>query len=157
MPMRARSLVLLAWPFAALAQETDPLLRGFRWRSIGPASQGGRADDIAVVERHPSIIYAGFATGGVWKTINNGVTFTPVFDTYGTHSIGDLALAPSNPNVLYVGTGEANNRQSSSFGDGIYKSTDAGATFTHVGLRETQTIARIVVHPRNPDIVWVAA
>src|SRR5690606_19839295 len=132
-------------------------LRSFRWRSIGPAGQGGRVDDIAVSERDPHTFYIGFATGGLWKTTNNGTTFTPIFDTYGTHSIGDIALAPSNPDIIYIGTGEANNRQSSSFGDGVYKSTDAGRTFTHVGLRETQSIARIVVHPTNPDIVYVAA
>lgn len=138
-------------------QSDDPALRSFRWRVIGPVGQGGRVDDIAAVESNPSIFYVGFATGGLWKTENAGVTVTPIFDTYGTHSIGDIAIAPSNPNLLYVGTGEPNNRQSSSFGEGIYKSTDAGRSFTHVGLRETQTIARIVVHPRNPDIVWVAA
>jgi photosystem II stability/assembly factor-like uncharacterized protein len=135
----------------------DPLLRGFRWRVIGPIQQGGRVDDIAVVESNPSTYYIGFATAGLWKTDNNGTTFQPIFDSYGTHSVGDVAIAQSQPNVLYVGTGEANNRQSSSFGDGVYKSTDAGRTFTHVGLRETQSISRIVVHPTNPDVVWVAA
>ena len=88
---------------------------------------------------------------------NNGTTWEPVFDTYGTGSIGDIAIHPTNPNIVYVGTGEANNRQTSSFGDGIYKSTDGGKTFQHIGLRETQTIARIVIDPRNPDIVYVAA
>src|SRR5687768_3314984 len=113
---------------------TDPMLRRFVWRSIGPASMGGRIDDIAVVETNPSIIYLGFATGGVWKSINNGTTFQPIFDTYSTVSIGDLAIAPSDPNIVWVGTGEPNNRQSSSFGDGIYKSVDAGKTFTRMGL-----------------------
>ena len=138
----------------------DPRLRGFRWRSIGPTGQGGRIDDIAVVETtaaSTSTFYLGFATGGLWKTVNNGITYEPIFDRYSTHSIGDIAIAPSNPNVLYVGTGEPNNRQSSSFGDGMFKSTDAGATFTQIGLRDTQSIARVVVHPKNPDIVWVAA
>lgn len=146
-----------AAPSPALNQATDPLLRDFRWRVIGPVNQGGRVNDIAVVERNPTTFYVGFATGGLWKTTNNGVSFDPLFDTYRTHSIGDLALAPSDPNVLYVGTGEANNRQSSSFGDGVYKSTDGGKTFTSIGLRETQSIARVVVHPRNPDVAWVAA
>ena len=134
-----------------------PLLQGFRWRSIGPVGQGGRVDDIAVHPDNPKIFFVGFATGGLWKTTNNGTTFRPVFDTYGTHSIGALGLAPSNPEILYVGTGEANNRQSSSFGEGMYKSTDGGETFTHIGLRETQSIARVVVHPSDPDTVWVAA
>src|SRR5688500_3422317 len=138
-------------------QSDDPMLRPFRWRSIGPASMGGRIDDIAVVESNPSIYYVGYATSGLWKTVNNGTTFTPIFDTYSTASIGDVAVSQSNPDVVYVGTGEPNNRQSSSFGDGLYKSTDAGRTFTHMGLRETQTISRIVVHPRNANVVWVAA
>ena len=137
-------------------QATDPLLKPFRWRAIGPVGQGGRVDDFAVVETNPSTFYVAFATGGLWKTVNNGTTFEPVFDTYSTGSIGDVAVAPSNPDVVWVGTGEANNRQSSSFGDGIYQSTDGAATFTHMGLRESQTISRIVIHPTNPDVVWVA-
>ena len=94
---------------------------------------GGRVDDIAVVESNPSIIYVGFATGGIWKTTNNGTTWTPIFDEYPVSSIGDIAIAPSNPDVIYVGTGEPNNRQSSSFGAGVYKSTDGGKTFEYVG------------------------
>ncbi len=135
---------------------TDPHLRGFRFRSIGPVGQGGRVDDFAVDEKNPSTYYIGFAVGGVWKTVNNGTTFDPVFDTYGSASIADLALAPSDPNVLYVATGEANNRQTTSYGDGMYKSTDAGKTFVNVGLRDAQTLGRTIVHPRNPNIAWVA-
>ncbi len=145
-----------AAPAAMLHQPTDPKLQGFRWRSIGPTGQGGRIDDIAVDEKNPSTYYIGFAVSGIWKTINNGTTFTSIFDEY-NHSIGDIGIAPSNSNIIYVGSGEPNNRQSSSFGDGMYKSIDAGATWTHIGLRETQSIGRVVVHPRNPDIVWVAA
>ena len=135
---------------------TDPVLKRFVARSIGPASMGGRIDDIAVAEQNPYIIYVGFATNGVWKSINNGTTFQPIFDTYGTHSIGDIAIAPSDPNIVWVGTGEPNNRQSSSFGDGIYKSTDAGKTFTKMGLEDSQTIARIVIDPKDPNTVYVA-
>jgi photosystem II stability/assembly factor-like uncharacterized protein len=135
---------------------SDPLLKRFVWRGIGPASMGGRIDDIAVVERNPYIYYVGFATGGVWKTTNNGTTFHPVFDTYSTASIGDIAIAPSNPDIVWVGSGEANNRQSSSFGDGIYKSTDAGKTFTRMGLENSQTIARIIIDPKDPNIVYAA-
>jgi hypothetical protein len=134
----------------------DPRLKGFKWRSIGPTGQGGRIDDIEAVETNPSTFYIGFAVSGLWKTTNNGTTYENLFADV-AHSIGDIAIAPSNPNILYVGTGEPNNRQSSSFGEGVYKSTDAGATWQHVGLRETQSIARVVVHPRNPDIAWVAA
>jgi len=135
---------------------TDPMLKRFVWRGIGPASMGGRIDDIAAVESNPYIFYVGFATGGVWKTVNNGTTFTPIFDTNSTASIGDIAIAASNPDIVWVGTGEANNRQSSSFGDGIYKSTDAGKTFTKMGLENSQTIARIVIDPKDPNVVYVA-
>ncbi len=133
-----------------------PLLQGFRWRAIGPVGQGARIDDFAVDEKNTSTYYIGYAVSGLWKTTNNGTTYEPIMDHL-IHSIGDIALAPSNANILYVGTGEANNRQSSSFGMGMFKSTDAGATFTHIGLRETQSISRVVVHPTNPNTVWVAA
>jgi len=134
----------------------DPLLRGFRWRSIGPTGQGARIDDLAFDEKNPSTFYVGYAVSGLWKTVNNGTTFDHIGAQH-FHSIGDLALAPSNPNILYVGTGEPNNRQSSSFGVGMWKSTDGGKSFTNIGLNETESIARVVVHPRNPDTVWVAA
>ncbi|HEX5833938.1 MAG TPA: hypothetical protein VFY34_08795, partial [Pyrinomonadaceae bacterium] len=135
---------------------TDPLLKRFVFRSIGPASMGGRVDDLAVSEQNPYIIYVAFATNGVWKSTNNGTTFQPIFENYGTHSIGDIAVAPSDHNIVWVGTGEPNNRQSSSFGDGIYKSIDAGKTFTKMGLEDSQTIARIVIDPKDPNIVYVA-
>jgi photosystem II stability/assembly factor-like uncharacterized protein len=138
-------------------QTDDPLLKPFVWRSIGPAVMGGRIDDIAVVEKTPSVFYIGYATGGIWKTENNGVTFTPIFDDKPHTSIGDIEIYQADPTIIYVGTGEPNNRQSSSFGGGMYKSTDAGKTFTHIGLTETQSIGRIVIHPTNPDIVYVAA
>src|SRR4029450_5105870 len=134
----------------------DPLLAPFRFRSIGPASMGGRIDDIAVSETDPSIIYVGYAVGGVFKSENNGTPCLPVFEEYATASIGDIAIHPTNPDIVYVGTGEANNRQTSSFGDGIYNPTDGGRTSQNVGLRETQTIARIVIDPRNPETVYVA-
>src|SRR2546423_3234142 len=134
----------------------DPMLKRFVFRGIGPASMGGRIDDIACVDNNSYICYIGAATGGVWKTTNNGTTFTPIFDSYSTASIGDIAIAPSNPDIVWVGTGEANNRQSSSFGDGIYKSTDAGKTFTRMGLKDSQSIARIVIDPKDPNVVYVA-
>ena len=135
----------------------EPLLAPFRFRSIGPAGPGGRIDDIAVSEIDPSIIYLAYATGGLFKSVNNGTTFEPVFESYGSASFGDIAIDPTNPNVVYAGTGEANNRQSSSFGDGVYKTTDGGKTWTNIGLKETQTISRIVIDPRNSQIVYVAA
>src|SRR5215471_10267609 len=93
-------------PLDLVHRSNDPILKAFTWRSIGPANMGGRIDDIAVVESNPSTYYVGFATGGVWKTTNNGTTFTPVFDEQPVTSIGDIAIAPSDPNVVYVGTGE---------------------------------------------------
>jgi photosystem II stability/assembly factor-like uncharacterized protein len=142
---------------APINQSDDPLLKPFVWRSIGPAIMGGRVDDIAIHESDLSTIYVGYATSGLWKTTNNGVTWTPVFDEQPNTSIGAIAIAPSNPKIVYVGTGEPNNRQSSSIGAGVYKSTDAGETWTYMGLKETQSIGRLAVHPKNPDIVYVAA
>src|SRR5581483_1642330 len=136
---------------------SNPLLSSFRFRSIGPASMGGRLDDIEVSLSDPNIIYIGYAVGGVFKSEDNGTTFQPVFQTYGSASIGDIAIHPTNPNIVYIGTGEPNNRQTSSFGDGIYKTTDGGKTFSHIGLRETQTIARIVIDKNNPEVVYVAS
>jgi photosystem II stability/assembly factor-like uncharacterized protein len=114
-------------------------------------------DDIAVDPTNPFRYYVGFATGGLWRTTNNGTTFEPIFDEYETHSIGAIGIAPSSADVIYVGTGESNNRQSSSFGAGVYKSTDGGDSFEYVGLRETQSIARVIVHPTDANTVWIAA
>ena len=143
-------------PARVLNQPDNALLRDFRWRSIGPVGQGGRIDDIAVDEKHPTTYYIGFAVGGVVKTVNNGTTFESIFDNYGAGSIADIALAPSDPNVVYVATGEANNRQTTSYGDGLYKSTDAGKTFTNIGFKDVQTLGRLIVHPTNPNTVWMA-
>jgi photosystem II stability/assembly factor-like uncharacterized protein len=132
-------------------------LAGLAFRSIGPGIMGGRIDDFAVVESRPSTFYVATAAGGLWKTVNNGVTLEPVFDDQEVSSIGDVAVAPSDPSILYVGTGEPNNRQSSSWGNGIYKSLDAGKTWLHLGLADTHHIGRVVVHPTNPDVVYVAA
>jgi photosystem II stability/assembly factor-like uncharacterized protein len=127
-----------------------------RFRAIGPAAPSGRIDDFAVFEKNPAVFYVGTATGGVWKTMNYGTTFTPVFDAQSVSSIGDVAIAPNDPNVVWVGTGEANNRQSSSWGDGIYKSSDGGKTWKNAGLKESKQIARIVVDPVDHDVVYVA-
>ena len=142
---------------AEINRSSDPLLQSVRFRSLGPASMGGRIDDIQVSESNPNIIYLGYAVGGVYRSLNNGTSFEPVFETYGSASIGAIAIHPTNPNIVYVGTGEANNRQTASFGDGIYKTTDGGKTFKNIGLKETQTISRIVIDPRNPEVVYVAA
>jgi photosystem II stability/assembly factor-like uncharacterized protein len=144
-------------PAPPINQSDDPLLKNFRFRAIGPANIGGRVDDLAIVDSNPSIIYVGLATGGVFKSINNGTTWTAIFETYSTASIGDIAVSQKSPDIVWVGTGEANNRQSSTFGDGIYKSTDGGKTFQNVGLKDSQSIARIVIDPKNDDVVYVAA
>ncbi len=136
--------------------DTDAL-SGLELRTIGPAAMSGRLVDIAVVESDPFTFYVASATGGVWKTTNNVVTFDPVFEREATHSVGDIAVSQQNPDTVWVGTGERANRQSSSWGDGVYKSTDAGETWTNMGLRDTQHIGRIVLHPHDVDVVYVAA
>ncbi len=118
---------------------------------------GGRVDDVAVVERDPRIVYVGLAGGGLWKTTNAFTTWHPIFDNEAVSSIGAVAVSPSDPAVVWVGTGEANNRQSSSWGNGVYRSLDAGLTWQHMGLADTHHIGRIVIHPRNSNIVYVAA
>ncbi len=159
---------ILAWPpllvlgTSAQTQEgapSDPLaVTSFlKWREIGPAVVGGRISDLAVDESDTRVIYVGTATAGVWKSTNHGTTWTALFTDESTASIGDVTLAPSNPNVVWVGTGEPQNRQSSPWGDGVFKSMDGGRTWTNVGLQETRHISRILVHPRNPDIAYVAA
>ena len=154
--MNAQGFQQPAPPAEPIHKTDDPILKNYTWRSIGPSNMGGRIDDIAVVESNPSIYYVAFATGGLWKTVNNGTTWTSLFDEQPVASIGDVTVAPSDPNVVYVGTGEPNNRQSSSFGGGVYKSTDAGKTFKYMGLKETQSIARIVIHPKDPNTAYVA-
>jgi photosystem II stability/assembly factor-like uncharacterized protein len=136
---------------------TDPLLRGFEFRSIGPATMMGRVDDIAGSEKDPMIIYVGFATGGLWKSTDGGNHWHSQLDNNANESVGAIAIAPSDPNVVYVGMGESNNRQSSSIGDGVWGTTDGGEHWTHLGLDDTQSIARIVVDPTNPRMVFVAA
>ncbi|MBU00453.1 MAG: glycosyl hydrolase, partial [Gemmatimonadetes bacterium] len=128
-----------------------------QFRSIGPALMGGRIADLAVVEAKPQVFYVGTASGGVWKTVNHGTSWTPLFDEQPNGSIGDVTVHQANPNLIWVGTGEPQNRQSSPWGDGVYKSTDAGNTWTHMGLDQTKHVARILIHPRNPDVVYVAA
>ena len=153
----ARPVAAATTPATPTGPNIASAISNLKFREIGPATMGGRVDDFAVVESDPSTFYAGMASGGVWKTTNAGTTWTPIFDNQEVSTIGDLALAPSDRSILWVGTGEANNRQSSSWGNGVYRSTDGGTTWEHMGLRETQTISRILVHPTNPAIVYVAA
>ena len=129
-------LGLIGWPMLLSAQASDmeAATAALEWREVGPTIMGGRVADVAVVESNPSIFYVGTAHGGLWKTINAGTSFEPIFDDQPTPSIGDVTIAPSNPNVLWVGSGEPQNRQSSPWGMGVFRSTDAGMTWNHLGL-----------------------
>ncbi|MEZ6138227.1 MAG: PDZ domain-containing protein [Pirellulaceae bacterium] len=136
---------------------SDDFLRAVQWRSIGPANMGGRIVDLAVNPKDPSNWWAATATGGLVRTTNNGVTLEHQFDRETTVSVGAMAVSPSHPEVLYVGTGENNPRNSVSYGNGVYKSEDAGQTWKHVGLDETYQIGKVVIHPTDPNIVYVGA
>jgi photosystem II stability/assembly factor-like uncharacterized protein len=127
------------------------------FRSIGPATPSGRVDDLAVLESDPTTFYVATATAGIYKTTNAGTTFTPVFDNEGSGSIGAIAIAATDANLVWAGTGEANNRQSSSWGDGVYKSTDGGRSWRNMGLRASKQISRIIVDPVDFSVVYVAA
>lgn len=139
------------------AQQIDPsTYSGLHWRMVGPF-RAGRVNGVTGVPGQPEVFYFGSVGGGVWKSTNAGRTWSPVFDSQHIASIGAVAVAPSNPDVVYVGSGEADVRSQISYGDGMYKSTDAGATWTHIGLESTRQIGRVLVDPRNPDVVFVAA
>ncbi|MBA2339362.1 MAG: hypothetical protein H0V88_03120, partial [Pyrinomonadaceae bacterium] len=133
------------------------VFENLQWRSIGPSNMGGRVADVEGVPGNANIVYVATASGGLLKTTNGGLRWTPVFERQGTISIGDIALEPGNPDVIWVGTGESAVRNSVSFGDGVYKSTDGGKTWQQLGLRDTRHISRIVINPRNPDIAYVGA
>jgi photosystem II stability/assembly factor-like uncharacterized protein len=139
------------------ASTLERWLEGLSWRQIGPANMGGRIVALAVIESNPSTFYVATASGGLLKTHNNGITFEHQFDREATVSIGDVCVAPSDPNIVWVGTGENNARNSVSYGDGVYKSTDGGKTWTNMGLKGSFQIGRIAIHPTNPDIVYVGA
>ncbi len=144
-------------PASDIEKTFQTALAGLKFREIGPATMGGRIDDIEVVASDPRIIYVATAAGGILKSVNGGTSWTPIFDKEAVSSVGDIAISPSNPSIVWAGTGESNNRQSSSWGNGIYKSMDAGKTWKYMGLAGTKAIARVVVNPTNPDIVYVAA
>jgi len=162
--MRSTLLPLLAvvslslLPPEAPAQIVDrAVLDAIPWRLIGPASPAGRAWQVVGVPSDPKTFYVTTAGGGLWKSTNHGTTIEPIFNSGSSASTGAVAVAPSNVDVVWLGTGEPANTRANSWGDGTYKSTDGGATWTHMGLRETRQIAAIVIHPKNPDVVWVAA
>jgi photosystem II stability/assembly factor-like uncharacterized protein len=135
----------------------ESAVKKMMWRSIGPANMGGRITALAVVESDPATYYVATASGGLLKTTNNGTTFANLFDREATVSLGDVAVAPSDPNIVWVGTGENNPRNSVSYGDGVYKSTDAGKSWHNMGLKKSYQIGRIVIHPKDPNIVYVGA
>lgn len=132
-------------------------INGLKWRSIGPSFTSGRISDIAVNPNNPFEYYVASSAGGVWKTINSGIDYVPIFDNQGSYSIGCITLDPNNSNVVWVGSGENNNQRSVSYGDGVYKSLDGGATWKNMGLKTSEHIGRIIVHPENSDVVYVAA
>ena len=132
-------------------------LSGLKFRSIGPALTSGRISDLAINPTNPFEYYVAVSSGGVWKTTNNGTTYSPIFDSQGAYSIGCVTMDPNNHNVIWVGTGENNNQRSVAYGDGIYKSKDGGATWKNMGLKDSEHIGKIIVHPANSDIIWVAA
>lgn len=158
--MRVTVLTVLSLASPLLAQEQtfySNAVEQLAWRELGPANPMGRMTDIAVHDDRQSTWVVGTAGGGVWLTHNAGTTWENVFNDHGTVSIGDVAIAPSNPDVIWVGTGEENGRNSVQWGDGVYKSEDGGKTWNHMGLRETFQIGHIEVHPTNSNIVYVAA
>jgi len=141
-------------PEALLSAKT---LAGLKFRSIGPAYNSGRITDFAVRPDRPQTFYVATASGGLWKTVNNGTTWKPIFDAEGSYSIGCLAMDPGNPNVIWVGTGENNSQRSVAFGDGVYRSADGGASWKNMGLKASEHIGRIVIDPRDTNVVYVAA
>ena len=132
-------------------------ISALKFRCVGPAITSGRVSDIAVHPTQHHIYYVATSSGGVWKTVNSGTTYEPIFDGQGSYSIGCVTIDPNNPNVIWVGTGENNNQRSVAYGDGLYKSEDAGASWKNVGLKHSEHISKIIVHPEDSDVIWVAA
>lgn len=135
----------------------DNVIDKLHFRSIGPTRQGGRYVDYAVVEKNPKVFYSATASGGLWKTVNNGISFFPIFDNESVVSIGDVTVDQNDTSIVWVGSGEANNSRSSYYGDGVYKSNDGGKTWKNMGLPESHHIGRILIHPSDSDVVYVAA
>ncbi|MFM7566596.1 MAG: WD40/YVTN/BNR-like repeat-containing protein, partial [Flavobacteriales bacterium] len=153
----------------SVAQKTKPTVtetprlfdastvNAIKFRSIGPALTSGRVSDLAIHPENKDMWYVAAASGGAWVTSNHGTTFSPIFDGYGSYSIACIRLAPSNPKTVWIGTGENNNQRSVSYGDGVYKSIDGGKSFVNMGLKQSEHIGNIVIHPTNENILWVAA
>src|ERR1043166_5905871 len=152
----AIAFILLLVSVAAIAQPDPSLYSGLHWRMIGPF-RAGRVNAVSGVVGQPDTFYFGSVGGGVWKTMNAGRTWNPIFDSASSASIGAIGVAASNPNIVYVGTGEADMRDSIQFGDGMWKSTDAGKTWKQIGLENTKKIGRVIADPKNPNIVFAGA
>ena len=161
------SILIIFSAFLILAQDKDKkedknpykseTFNGLKFRSIGPAATSGRVTDFAVNPNNINEFYVAVACGNVWKTTNSGTTWDPIFDKYGSFSIGCVTLDPSNPHVVYVGTGENNSQRSVSWGDGIYRSEDGGKSFTNIGLKKSEHIAKVLIDPRDSKVIYVAA
>ncbi len=152
----------LVSPSGSFGQERDgrqalsSTLAKLEWRTIGPAAKSGRIGDLTAVKSDPDIVYVATSTGGAWKSTNRGITWEEIFKNRGTASLGAIAVAPDNPNLVWLGSGENWNARSASWGDGVYKSEDGGKSWKHMGLEETRHTGKIVIHPGDPDIVYVA-
>jgi photosystem II stability/assembly factor-like uncharacterized protein len=153
----AVSVLCLLPGFLSAQTLEENLIKDLRWRNIGPVNMGGRISDIEALESDFTKVWAASASGGVWKSENAGNTWEPIFDDYGSASIGDIAVFQPNPDIIWVGTGEECGRNSAAWGDGVYKSTDGGETFARMGLEDVCTIGTVLTHPTDPDIAWVAA
>jgi photosystem II stability/assembly factor-like uncharacterized protein len=154
--MRLRIVVLAALAVSAAFPQTEKLWKGMQYRLVGPF-RGGRVLAVTGIAGDPNTFYFGGASSGVWKTTDGGANWKPLFDKEAVASIGAIAVAPSDANIIYVGSGEACLRGNISYGDGVYKSTDAGKTWKNVGLHDSRHIGRVIVDPRNADVVFVAA
>ena len=158
-------LILLCLPFLGLQAQndndgsrmTESTFRGLKMRNVGPAFTSGRIADIAIHPEDESVWYVAVGSGGVWKTMNNGITWTPIFDNQSTYSTGCITIDPNNPSTIWLGTGENVGGRHVGYGDGICKSTDGGNTWKNMGLKESEHLSKIVVHPENSDVIWVAA
>lgn len=154
-------LLIMVLSGSVSGQKTGPLesdhVKALEFREMGPAVTGGRIHDVEALTGQPSTIYVGTASGGVWKSVNGGTTWKPLWDDLPNSSVGDIALSSSDPDIIYVGTGGPNNRQSTLYGNGVWKSTDGGESWIHLGLVETRHIGRIRIDPGDPDVVYVAA